>query len=101
MRQKRNTGPGSDNDIFGGDGLHPRKSVRKNYIVLLLEITSHGIYCEAGDFFIDPWEPVDRAIITHAHPDHFVAGCGAYLVPEPGVGLLREQVGAEIGRAHV
>ena len=38
---------------------------------------------------------IPRAIITHAHPDHFVAGCGAYLVPEPGVGLLREQVGAE------
>ena len=61
---------------------------------LLIESTSHGLYCAAGDFFIDPWQPVDRALITHAHADHAVAGSDAYLTAEPGVGLLRERMGA-------
>lgn len=26
-----------------------------------------GLYCPAGDFYIDPWRPVERAVITHAH----------------------------------
>ena len=29
-----------------------------------------GLYCPPGDFYIDPWRPVDRAVITHAHADH-------------------------------
>jgi putative mRNA 3-end processing factor len=33
----------------------------------LIELTPHGLYCLRGDFFIDPWRPVDRAVITHAH----------------------------------
>jgi putative mRNA 3-end processing factor len=36
----------------------------------LLELTPHGLYCRQADVFIDPWKPVDRAIITHAHSDH-------------------------------
>jgi putative mRNA 3-end processing factor len=29
-----------------------------------------GLYCPPGDFYIDPWQPVERAVITHAHTDH-------------------------------
>ena len=29
-----------------------------------------GLYCPPGDFYIDPWRPVDRAVITHAHGRH-------------------------------
>ena len=29
-----------------------------------------GLYCPAGDFYIDPVRPVDRAVITHGHADH-------------------------------
>jgi putative mRNA 3-end processing factor len=36
----------------------------------LLRLTEHGLYCEAGDFHIDPWRPVEWAIVTHAHADH-------------------------------
>ena len=36
---------------------------------------------------------MDRAVITHAHADHAVAGSEAYLTAEPGVGLLRERMG--------
>lgn len=62
---------------------------------MLLETTRDGLYCAAGDFFIDPWKPVDRALITHAHADRAHPGNDAYLTAEPGAGLLRECVGAD------
>src|SRR5919107_3694355 len=58
----------------------------------LLTLTERGLYCEAGDFFIDPWEPVDRAVITHAHADHATWGSRAYLTSSPGVGVLRARL---------
>jgi len=36
-----------------------------------------GLYCPAGDFYIDPLRPVARALITHGHADHARAGHGA------------------------
>ena len=35
----------------------------------LLSSTPLGLYCKAGDFYIDPVEPVARAVVTHAHSD--------------------------------
>ncbi len=58
----------------------------------LLRLTDRGLYCEAGDFFVDPWGPVDRAIVTHGHGDHLAWGCRAYLTAEPGVPVLRERL---------
>ena len=40
------------------------------FCMAVLTLTDRGFYCEPGDFYIDPWEPVDRAVITHAHGDH-------------------------------
>jgi len=54
----------------------------------LIRVTPAGLYCEAGDFFVDPWQPVPRAVITHAHTDHARAGSGAYLTAREGVSLL-------------
>ena len=63
----------------------------------LLRITDAGLYCEAGDFYIDPWGPADRAIITHAHSDHARAGSRAYLTAEEGRPLLAHRLsGARI-----
>ncbi|RYY33601.1 MAG: ligase-associated DNA damage response exonuclease [Sphingobacteriaceae bacterium] len=45
----------------------------------LLEFTDCGIYCEKGKFYIDPWKPVDDAVITHAHADHAYVGHKNYL----------------------
>jgi putative mRNA 3-end processing factor len=45
----------------------------------LLEFTDCGIYCDAGKFYIDPWKPVDDAVITHAHADHAYTGHKQYL----------------------
>ena len=55
----------------------------------LLRVTDRGLYCEAGDFHIDPWAAVDRAVVTHAHGDHVAWGCRAYLTSADGLGILR------------
>src|SRR5664279_3576308 len=52
-----------------------------------------GLYCPAGDFYIDPWRPVDRAVITHAHADHSRRGHAHYLAAEPAEGVLRTRLG--------
>jgi putative mRNA 3-end processing factor len=52
-----------------------------------------GLYCPAGDFHIDPWRPVARAVITHAHADHARRGHGAYLAQADGAGVLRARLG--------
>lgn len=59
----------------------------------MLRVTESGLYCEAGDFFVDPWRPVPRAVVTHAHGDHLTWGCGSYLVADRGVGVTRERLG--------
>lgn len=55
----------------------------------LLRLTDRGLYCDAGDFHVDPWAAVERAVITHAHGDHAAWGCGAYLTAAPGARVLR------------
>lgn len=52
-----------------------------------------GLYCPAGDFHIDPWRPVPRAVITHAHADHARPGHGHYLASAAGEGVLRARLG--------
>jgi putative mRNA 3-end processing factor len=61
----------------------------------LLTETSSGLWCAAGRFHIDPWEPVDRAVITHAHGDHARPGSAAYLCAEPSAALLRRRFGPD------
>jgi putative mRNA 3-end processing factor len=60
----------------------------------LLEHTPRGLYCAAGDFYVDPWRPVDRAVITHAHSDHARPGHAAYLATTPALGVLKSRLGA-------
>lgn len=61
----------------------------------LLQITKAGLYCAQGDFYIDPWRPVDFAVITHAHSDHAREGSRHYLTAEPGLHVLQERLGPE------
>lgn len=58
----------------------------------LLQLTDRGLYCPDGDFYIDPWQPVDRAVITHAHSDHARWGMSAYLAAEPSRALLETRL---------
>lgn len=62
----------------------------------LLEFTDRGIYCPAGDFYIDPWKPVERAVITHAHADHARAGHKSYLAHTLTTPILRLRLGRDI-----
>lgn len=59
----------------------------------LIRSTPHGLYCEEGGFHVDPWGPVERAVITHAHADHARPGCGLYLCTPDGAGVLRLRLG--------
>jgi len=58
----------------------------------LLVLTPQGLHCPRGGFHIDPWEPVARAVLTHAHADHARPGSGAYLCAEPGVAIARHRL---------
>ncbi|MEO8211341.1 MAG: DNA ligase-associated DEXH box helicase, partial [bacterium] len=62
----------------------------------LLEFTKKGIYCRQADVFIDPWSPVDRAVITHAHSDHARFGSRYYLAHKKSVPIMKYRLGNDI-----
>lgn len=62
----------------------------------MMEVTDAGLYCAAGDFWIDPWKPVPRAVITHAHSDHARSGSEQYYSSVSCAPLLCHRLGAEI-----
>ncbi len=59
----------------------------------VLTFTDRGIYCPAGDFHIDPWQPVERALITHGHSDHARPGMGRYLATTGTAPVMRHRLG--------
>ncbi len=59
----------------------------------MVVVRREGLYCVPGEFYIDPWRPVERAIITHAHADHARVGHRHYLCAAPGVQVLRARLG--------
>lgn len=61
----------------------------------LITLTDRGLYCSQGDFYIDPWKPVEKAVLTHAHADHTYRGNQDYLVPAEGERLSRIRLGDE------
>lgn len=61
----------------------------------LVKPDDRGLACGAGGFWIDPWRPVDLAVVTHAHADHARPGCARYLAAAPGVPLLRRRLGPD------
>jgi putative mRNA 3-end processing factor len=61
----------------------------------LVTLQPEGLYCPAGGFHIDPWRPVERAVITHAHGDHASPGHGHYLASAAGEHVTRRRVGRD------
>lgn len=59
----------------------------------VLTVTDRGLYCAAADAYIDPLQPVARALLTHAHADHARAGSDRYWAATPGVALLQRRLG--------
>ncbi len=62
----------------------------------VLSFTERGIYCAAGDFYIDPWRPVERALITHGHADHARPGHGRYLATHLALPVMRHRLGDQV-----
>jgi len=58
----------------------------------LIVATRRGLYCPAGEFYIDPWQPVDTAVITHAHGDHLRAGSARYYCAAAGEAVTRTRL---------
>ncbi|WP_058834054.1 ligase-associated DNA damage response exonuclease [Luteimonas abyssi] len=72
-----------------------RRAPRDDLVVL----TPDGLYCPQGDFHIDPWRPVPRAVITHGHGDHARSGMGEYYCSAGTLPILRWRLGEQ--RYHV
>jgi putative mRNA 3-end processing factor len=58
----------------------------------LLSLSSKGLYCAPGNFYIDPWSKVETALITHAHGDHARWGMGHYICAEDGQHILLKRI---------
>jgi putative mRNA 3-end processing factor len=58
----------------------------------MITSTPSGLFCAAGNFYVDPWEPVERALVTHAHSDHARPGATSYLCAAPGATVLRRRI---------
>ena len=59
----------------------------------MVVVRKEGLYCVPGGFYIDPWRPVERAVVTHGHGDHARPGNAHYLCAAPGIGILRARLG--------
>ncbi|WP_299622397.1 ligase-associated DNA damage response exonuclease [Pelagibius sp.] len=62
-----------------------------------LKVTERGLYCEPGDFYVDPHRPVGRAVVTHGHADHARPGNRAVLATPETLAIMRRRYGAEAG----
>jgi len=59
--------------------------------------SSAGLYCEPGDFYIDPIRPVPRAVITHGHADHARSDNEQVLATPGTIAIMRERYGEAAG----
>jgi putative mRNA 3-end processing factor len=60
-----------------------------------LKVTSTGLYCSPGDFYIDPARPVERAVVTHGHSDHARPGHSHVLATAGTLAIMGARFGAE------
>ncbi|MBE8714959.1 ligase-associated DNA damage response exonuclease [Sphingobacterium hungaricum] len=61
----------------------------------LLTVNQKGLYCKQADVYLDPWKPVDTALISHGHSDHMRWGMKNYICQEQTVPILNLRIGAE------
>jgi len=59
----------------------------------LLEFTDKGIYCNEAKVYLDPWKPVDKAIISHGHADHSRYGHQQYITHHYNVPIIAHRLG--------
>src|SRR5690606_28046095 len=73
-----------------------RKTIQVNFCLItmaLITFSSKGIYCKQAGVYIDPWKPVKRALITHAHADHARPGMSKYLAHTDSLPVMRHRLG--------
>src|SRR5476649_746346 len=66
----------------------------------MLILTPKGLYCSAGDFYIDPSAAVETAVITHGHSDHARRGSKRYYCTSSGKDILNVRLGKKISVTH-
>lgn len=62
----------------------------------LIRFTKKGLYCIPGKFYLDPWQPVDYAVISHGHADHARWGMKRYLCHHYTKPILQHRINANI-----
>lgn len=67
----------------------------------MITFDDYGIFCKQAGVYIDPWKPVAKAVITHAHADHARWGMGSYLAHEHAAPVMRYRLGADIALQEV
>ena len=58
----------------------------------LIQVTPQGLYCPQGDFYVDPWGKVERAVVTHGHSDHARLGSQQYFCSVASVPILQHRL---------
>lgn len=66
----------------------------------LIQLRPEGLYCSRGNFYIDPWRPVPRAVITHGHGDHARVGMSEYHTTREGLPILQWRLRAQDYQVH-
>ncbi len=61
----------------------------------LIVRTPRGLYCPPGDFYIDPVQPVQTAVVTHGHGDHLRPGHARYILARPGLAIARTRLAGQ------
>lgn len=64
-----------------------------------LTLTAAGLYCSAGDFYIDPLRPVPHALITHGHSDHARPGHGKVLATPETLAIMAIRCGPAFAKS--
>ncbi|HTN40394.1 MAG TPA: ligase-associated DNA damage response exonuclease [Asticcacaulis sp.] len=60
-----------------------------------IEVRPQGVWCKAGDVYIDPMQPVERAVVTHGHADHARAGHGHVFATAETLAIMRARYGED------
>ena len=63
-----------------------------------VSFNANGLYCKYGDFYIDPTQPVSKAVISHAHADHAVSGNHTVYATEATIAFMKLRYGKNSGK---
>ncbi|MHB8207889.1 MBL fold metallo-hydrolase [Mucilaginibacter sp.] len=63
-----------------------------------LSFNINGLYCKYGDFYLDPKQPVEKAVISHAHADHAISGNNEVFCTEPTAAFMQLRYGKNSAR---